>query len=276
MLLAIQTEVVLAVLAPTSIFLALDDRRAAASRDRTPAHVIHGRDGVLHTEALVLLHHARVQAHVLDVQVVEALVAFRFGATQLAYLAGVDLGDDHVSEALSAIVVHAARQEGELVSEESAHANATVLLLHIELPPEGKPGRLASCLELLRVFKLNRDITLVILDQLFWILFNQSWDQLILDDVHHFINGRLVLHPDLGQVRKDCRFEPLIEGTFKGYKWCSIAWIGLDESDGQLDRWESSELQSQTLNLVLCVKLAIEVGNDAQIHDMKDIFDTIC
>lgn len=110
-LLAVQAEVVLTVLAPTSVLFAFNHSGATTSRNRTPAHVVHRSNRVLHTELLVLLHHTSIQVQVLDVQVVETPLTVDICALQLANLAIVDLGDDQICQALGAVIVLAARQE---------------------------------------------------------------------------------------------------------------------------------------------------------------------
>ena len=135
----------------------------------------------------------------LHVQIVQAFKAVCVRATQLAYLTGVDLGNNHVCKALSAEVVLTARQESELVAKEASHADPTVLLFHVKLAPEGKLSSFTRQLQLLSVLKLNRDLLVFILYELVWVLFKQCWDQLILDRAHHLINRRTVFHPALGE-----------------------------------------------------------------------------
>ena len=134
----------LAMLAPSSVLFALDDRRATACRNRAPAHVVHRSYRILNAELLVLFHHFAIQVQVLDVQVVEILKAVGVRALQLANLAFIDLRSDHFIDALSAIVVFAACQELEFVAEELACADATLLLFTIELSSESLIGNLET------------------------------------------------------------------------------------------------------------------------------------
>jgi len=117
MLLAIEAEVVLAMLASSCILFALDYRSAAASGNRAPAHVIHCSDGVLNAELFILFHHFTIQVQVLDIEVIQALKALWIGAFQLADLPLVDFRNDHVGEALGAVIVLTACQERELISK---------------------------------------------------------------------------------------------------------------------------------------------------------------
>lgn len=57
MLLAVEAEMMLAVLTSASVFILLNHGDTTAGGDRTPAHIVHGFDGVLDAKTLILIHH---------------------------------------------------------------------------------------------------------------------------------------------------------------------------------------------------------------------------
>ena len=216
MLLAVEAKVVLAMLAPTRVLLPFDDGYAPAGGNRTKAHVIHGCNRILDAELLVLLHHVPVQAQILDVQIVQVLEAIGVWAAQLTHLSCIDLRRDHFVEALSAIVVLAAGQELKFVAEEFAGADATLLLLTVELPPEGLISHLETLLELPRILEFNRNVATLTLHELGRVLLDQGRNQISLDRHDHLVDGWAVLLPHFSHFLKNCRFELLIKGAFQG------------------------------------------------------------
>ena len=163
-LLAVEAKVVLAMLAPACVLFTLNNRSAAASGNGTPAHIIHCCNRILNAKLLVLFHHVSIQVQVLNVQIVETLLAISIWAAQLAHLPSVDFGSDHVVEALCGIVVFATGQELEFVAEKFAEANATLLFLTIELPSESLVRCFETLLKLSSILEFNSDIAILALD----------------------------------------------------------------------------------------------------------------
>ena len=108
---AVETEMMLTMLTSPSVLVPFDYSRAATSRNRAPAHVVHGCDSILYAKTLVLIHHLLIQIQVLDVQVVEALEAIGIWTAQLTNLSFIYLCANHVYETLSTIEVLTTRQE---------------------------------------------------------------------------------------------------------------------------------------------------------------------
>lgn len=252
-LLAVEAKMMLAMLAPACVLFTLNNSGAATCGNGTPAHIIHGCNRILNTELLVLFHHVSIQVQVLNVQVVETLLAISVWAAQLAHFPSVDLRGNHVVKALCGIVVFATGQELEFVAEKFAEANATLLFLTIELPSESLIRRFETLFKLPSILKLNSDISICVLSELRRVLFDQRRDQLALDDHNHFINGWAVFLPNLGDFLKNGRFELLVECAFQGNQRRSMTRVALDEHDGELDGREGSELHSHTLDLIFGV-----------------------
>lgn len=213
MFFAVETEVVLTVLAPSSILAFLNHSNATASWQRAPAHVVHVSDRVLHAKPLILFHHLAIESAVLNIQVVEIFAAVVLSAVDVANLPTVYLCDNHVLQALGAEVVFAARQESEFASEKVSLADSANMLFGLKFSHVGSLSIRIGAFKLHGSIEFQPDASFRVLDKITRVLSNQIRDQIILNGAHHLVNNRRVLHPHLTQFFEQCCLEPLIEGA---------------------------------------------------------------
>ena len=152
------------------IFVFLNNCDSSTSRQRAPTHIVHLLYSVMHTLCLIFLQNCLVKAYFLDIHVIYRSLTVLNCAFYPSNISWVNLGDDEFPQAFSWKVMLATSQECEFIAEKTSKAYFTAMFLCIKTTLESSLSLIIHSLCLICSIKLNRIITVAVLDKLIWVL----------------------------------------------------------------------------------------------------------